>query len=70
MQLGVYFLHGFFVELQNLSVICIHSVDLELDVADLGIYRGAKTLFYQRNDLLLVQLLYAAESFSFDLNMI
>lgn len=57
MQLGVDFLHGLFVELQHLAVICIHSVDLELDVADLSIDSGAKSFLYQRDDLLLVQLL-------------
>ena len=57
MQLGVNFLHGLFIELQHLAVICIHSVDLELDVADLSINSGAKSFLYQRDDLLLVQLL-------------
>ena len=57
MQLGVDFLHGLFVELQHLAVICIHSVDLELDVADLSIDSGAKSFLYQRDDLLFVQLL-------------
>ena len=55
LQLFCNLFHSVFVNLQDLSVVCVKTVGLVLDVADLSVDRSAKTLVYHRNDFVKIE---------------